>query len=145
ADGRLGKVTEHRQLADTQFRPVEFAQDGAGEVYAVDFAGGGFYRLVPVKAETPAAPFPRKLSHTGLFANTKNNVPAKGLVPYSVNAPLWSDGAEKERFIALPGESQIEFDVVVYPHGPTYPDLGWRFPDGTVLVKTFAMEMEKGK
>jgi len=54
-------------------------------------------------------------------------------------------GAAKERFIALPGNSQIEFDVVVYPHGPTYPDLGWRFPDGTVLVKTFAMEMEKGK
>src|SRR4051794_3429824 len=38
ADGRRGKVTEHRQLAVTQVRLVEFAQDAAGEVYLVDFA-----------------------------------------------------------------------------------------------------------
>src|SRR5262245_55290727 len=137
--GASGKVLEHRQLADTQVRPVEFAQDRAGEVYLVDFAGGGFHRIVksPPLAET--RPFPRKLSETGLFASTKVNQPAKGLIPYSVNAPLWSDGAEKERFLALPGDSQIEFDKVVYPHGPTYSDLGWRFPDGAVLVKTFSL------
>ena len=41
--------------------------------------------------------------------------------------------------MALPGDSQIEMDVVVYPHGPTYPDPGWRFPDGAVLVKTFSL------
>ena len=139
AEGRSGRVTEHRELADTHVRPVEFAQDPAGEVYLVDFAGGSFHRLVSVNAETPAAPFPRKLSETGLFARAKDHVPAKGLIPYSVNAPLWSDGAEKQRFIALPGDSQIEFDDVVYPHGPTYPDLGWRFPDGSVLVKTFSL------
>lgn len=140
-----GKVTKNWQLADTQIRIVEFAQDSAGEVYLVDFAGGGLHKIVPAPPQVATKPFPRKLSETGLFASTKNNAPAKGLIPYSVNAPLWSDGAEKERFIALPGDSQIEFDDVVYPHGPTYPDLGWRFPDGTVLVKTFAMEMEKGK
>jgi uncharacterized repeat protein (TIGR03806 family) len=140
-----GKVIVNRQLADTQIRIVEFAQDSAGEVYLVDFAGGGLHKIVPAPPEVATKPFPRKLSETGLFASTKDNTPAKGLIPYSVNAPLWSDGAEKERFIALPGDSQIEFDDVVYPHGPTYPDLGWRFPDGTVLVKTFAMEMEKGK
>ena len=66
-------------------------------------------------------PFPRKLSETGLFASTKDHAPAPGLIPYSVNAPLWSDGAEKERFLALPGDTQIEFDAVVYPHGPDVP------------------------
>ena len=40
-----GKVIDHHQLADTQIRIVEFAQDEAGEVYLVDFAGGGFHRL----------------------------------------------------------------------------------------------------
>jgi uncharacterized repeat protein (TIGR03806 family) len=140
-----GKVLEHRQLADTQIRIVEFAQDSAGEVYLVDFAGGGLHKIVPAPKQVATKPFPRKLSETGLFASTKDNQPAKGLIPYSVNAPLWSDGAEKERFIALPGDSQIEFDDVIYPHGATYPDVGWRFPDGTVLVKTFAMEMERGK
>lgn len=35
-------------------------------------------------------------------------------------------------------------DDVVYPHGPTYSDRGWRFPDGAVLVKTFALDMKVG-
>lgn len=139
-----GKVTAHRQLADTQIRIVEFAQDSRGEVYLADFAGGGFHRIVKAPPAVAAQPFPRKLSETGLFASTKDHAPAQGLVPYSVSAALWSDGAEKERLIALPGDSQIEFDDVVYPHGPGYPDLGWRFPDGAVLVKTFSMDMEAG-
>jgi uncharacterized repeat protein (TIGR03806 family) len=137
-------VTEQRQLADTQIRIVEFAQDAAGETYAVDFAGGGFHRLIPAPPEAASRPFPRKLSETGLFASTKDHRPAKGLIPYSVNAPLWSDGAEKERFLALPGDSQIEVDDVVYPHGPAYADLGWRFPDDAVLVKTFSLDMKAG-
>ena len=137
-----GKVTRHEQLADTQIRIVEFARDRLGEVYLVDFAGGGFYKIIPAPPVTQAKPFPRKLSETGLFASTRDHRPAAGLIPYSVNAPLWSDHAEKDRLIALPGDSRIEFDDVVYPHGAAYPDLGWRFPDGTVLVKTFSMEME---
>ena len=139
-----GKVTAHQQLADTQIRIVEFAQDAAGEVLLVDFAGGGFHKIVPAPPVTETKPFPTKLSQTGLFASTRDHTPAKGLIPYSVNAPLWSDNAEKDRLIALPGDSQIEFDDVVYPHGPTYPDLGWRFPDGTVLVKTFSIDTEAG-
>lgn len=139
-----GKLTRHRQLADTQIRIVEFAQDDHGEVLLVDFATGGFYKIVPAPVEIATKPFPRKLSETGLFASTRDHQPAAGLIPYSVAAPLWSDGADKERFIALPGDSQIEFDDVVYPHGPAYPDVGWRFPDGAVLVKTFSLEMEAG-
>lgn len=139
-----GKVTSHQQLADTQIRIVEFAQDAAGEVFVVDFAGGGLHRIVPAPPVVATKPFPRKLSETGLFASTKEYVPAKGLIPYSVNAPLWSDHAEKDRWIALPGDSQIELDTVVYPHGANYPDVGWRFPDGAVLVKTFSIDTEVG-
>ncbi|MFO0951598.1 MAG: PQQ-dependent sugar dehydrogenase, partial [Isosphaeraceae bacterium] len=140
-----GKVVDHRQLADTQIRIVEFLQDRAGEVYLVDFAGGALHRLVKTPPAAAAAkPFPRKLSETGLFASTRDATPAAGLIPYSVNAPLWSDGAEKQRYLALPGDSKIEFDAVHYPHGPAYADRGWRFPDGAVLVKTFSLELEKG-
>jgi uncharacterized repeat protein (TIGR03806 family) len=139
-----GKVTDHRQLADTQIRIVEFARDEAGEVYLVDFAGGGLHRLTETPPQAATKPFPRKLSETGLFESTKDVRPAAGLIPYSVNAPLWSDGARKERFLALPGNSRIEFDAVIYPHGTNYADRGWRFPDGTILVKTFSLEMEKG-
>jgi glucose/arabinose dehydrogenase len=126
-----GKVTDHRQLADTQIRIVEFAQDEAGEVYLVDFAGGGLHRLVEAPTQTAMKPFPIKLSETGLFESTRDLRPAPGLIPYSVNAPLWSDGAQKQRYLALPGNSQIEFGAVIYPHGVNYADRGWRFPDGT--------------
>jgi uncharacterized repeat protein (TIGR03806 family) len=139
-----GKVTDHRQLADTQIRIVEFAQDEAGEVYLVDFAGGSLHRLVEAPTQTAMKPFPTKLSETGLFESTRELRPAPGLIPYSVVAPLWSDGAQKERYLALPGNSQIEFDAVIYPHGLNYADRGWRFPDGTILVKTFSLELEKG-
>jgi hypothetical protein len=57
------------------------------------------------------------------------------LIPYSVNAPLWSDGAHKQRYLALPGaDSHIDFTT----------SRGWTFPDKTVLVKSFGLEMEEG-
>jgi uncharacterized repeat protein (TIGR03806 family) len=140
-----GKVTEHRELDDTQLRIVDFGQDAAGEIYIVDFMSGSLHRLVPAPPQTEQpADFPRKLSETGLFASTKNNQPAAGLIPYSVNAELWSDGAKKQRFLALPGDSQIEYDTVTYPQPAPGSEPGWRFPHDTVLVKTFSLETEAG-
>jgi hypothetical protein len=56
------------------------------------------------------------------------------VVPYSVNAPLWSDGTYKERFIALPHETMM-----------TYTSRrSWLFPEETVLIKSFALETETG-
>jgi uncharacterized repeat protein (TIGR03806 family) len=138
---RDGNVTDHRQLCDTQVRVIEFMQDTAGRVLVVDFVSGNLLRIVPALLPDLSEPdFPRKLSETGLFASTRDLKPAPGLIPYDVNAPLWSDGANKDRFIAIPGNGKIEFDAVKYPITPP----GWRFPDGTVLVKTFTMEMEDG-
>ena len=136
-----GEAGAPRQLADTQFRIVAFAQNTAGEVLVVDHVSGTLQRFTPAPSPGEDEPaFPRLLSETGLFASTADHMPAPGLIPYSVNAPLWSDGASKDRFIALPGDSQIVFDDVTYPTPPP----GWRFPDGAVLVKTFSMEMEAG-
>lgn len=140
-----GKVSNHRELFDTQLRIVAFGQDAAGEVYIVDFVGGALHRLVKAPPPDPHAPrFPRKLSETGLFASTKDHRPAPGVIPYTVNAPLYSDGAVKDRFLAIPGKGKIEFDVVTYPQPAPGAPPGWRFPDGTVLVKTFWLEMEAG-
>ena len=47
------------------------------------------------------------------------------LIPYSVNAPLWSDGAIKSRFLALPSaDSRIDFTG----------SKAWGLPEKTVLV-----------
>lgn len=138
-EGKAGLAP--RQLADTQLRIVAFARSRSGEVLVLDHVSGMLYRLVPAPDPAEDEPdFPRWLSQTGLFVSTRDHVPDPGLIPYSVNAPLWSDGADKERFIAVPGKEEIGFDDVTYP----MPAPGWRFPDGTVLVKTFSLEMEEG-
>ncbi|MFO0844859.1 MAG: PQQ-dependent sugar dehydrogenase [Gemmataceae bacterium] len=141
-DGK--KVTRHEQLYDSSLRIVCFGQDHEGEVYAVDWVGGQLHRLVKAPPVTAKNDFPRRLSATGLFASTKDLTPGPGLIPYSVNAQLWSDGAAKERYLAVPGEGKIEVDTVIYPDGPGAPR-GWRFPDGTVAVKTFFLDTEAGR
>jgi uncharacterized repeat protein (TIGR03806 family) len=145
-DAKAKKATEHKELAKTRLRIVAWGQDADGEVYALNFIDGDIYELAPAPpAPKAASEFPRKLSQTGLFKDIKTHTPETGLIPYSVNAELWSDGASKERFIAVPGEAKIEFETVTYPQPAPGSVPGWRFPDGTVLVKTFFLETEPGK
>lgn len=134
---------QHRELARTTYRLVCFGEDADGELYFLDFTGGGIHQLVKSEEKSTAQDFPRKLSQTGIFASTRDHKVAPGVIPYSVNAQLWGDHAHKERFIAIPGEGKIGLDEISYPasEGSTP---GWRFPDGTVLVKTFSMDMERG-
>ncbi|MGE0610423.1 MAG: PQQ-dependent sugar dehydrogenase, partial [Pirellulales bacterium] len=139
-----GQATWSQELVDTQFRIIDFGQDESGEVYLLDFIGGRLHRLVKAPPAVKTADFPRLLSQTGLFASTKDHIPTDGLIPYSVNAPLWSDGAEKDRFIAVPGNSRIEYNTVEYPQPAPGAPPGWRFPDGTVIVKTFSLDLEEG-
>jgi glucose/arabinose dehydrogenase/mono/diheme cytochrome c family protein len=125
----------HRQLADTHLQITGFGLDSRGEVLICDHRGqdqGGFYTLEPTP-EQPPSTFPRTLSASGLFRSVKGHVVEPALIPYSVNAPLWSDGAFKQRYIALPGaDSHIDFTR----------SRGWNFPDRTVLVKSFALDDE---
>lgn len=145
-DKKAERVTEQKELAKTNLRIVAWAQDHNGEVYALNFIDGSIYQLTPAPdAAKTQPPFPRKLSETGLFADTAKLTPEKGLIPYSVNAELWSDGATKERYIAIPGEGKIEFETVTYPQPAPGSVPGWRFPNGTVFVKTFFLETEPGK
>lgn len=71
---------------------------------------------------------PEKLSDYGFFAgNLANQQPAAGVVPYTLNTPLFSDYAEKLRFVKLPpGQSVAYTDTAVL-----------NFPVGTTLIKTF--------
>lgn len=128
-----GKITAHREIADTPFMMLTFAQDAAGEIYLVDY-GGQIHQLEPTPAGRPHPEFPRTLSASGVFAAVEGYRPEPGLVPYTVNAPLWSDGAFKERHLGIPGDGRIDFTE----------EGAWNFPDGTVLVKTFSLEMERG-
>ena len=137
------KVTENRELVDSSLRLVGFGEDHAGELYLLDHVSGQISRLAPNPAKATAG-FPRKLSETGLFASVRDLTPAPGLIPYSVIVPQWTDGAFKERYLALPGDSQIEFEAITYPQPAPGAPPGWKFPDGTVMVETISLEMEAG-
>jgi uncharacterized repeat protein (TIGR03806 family) len=71
---------------------------------------------------------PLLLSKTGAFSSTRNLVPARGLIPYDLVVPFWSDGAAKLRWVAVP-EEKVKFS----------PTGEWTFPKGTVFVKTFEL------
>ena len=132
------KLLWHRELADTPFHIPGFGTDSKGEFLVADYAGngeGGFYTLVASPPPTSSAPFPHTLSESGLFQSVKGHVVQSALIPYEVNSPLWSDGARKARFIAIPGDSpKIE------AKGPR----GWTFPDDTVIVKSFSLDFVEG-
>ena len=75
-----------------------------------------------------SAVVPEKLSAYGFFmGNPARQLPADGVVPYGLNTPLFSDYAEKLRFIKLPaGQSVAYNDTAVL-----------NLPVGTTLIKTF--------
>ncbi|GAA0541060.1 SO2930 family diheme c-type cytochrome [Chitinophaga japonensis] len=103
-------------------RHIVFCVLGAG-LLTVLLASG----LQPA-AETPGAAPREMLSEYGFFTgNMADLVPAEDVVPYQLNTPLFSDYAEKSRFIQLPADSAITYDSVDVLH----------FPIGTTLIKTF--------
>ena len=131
-----GKPTRHRQLADTPLKIVGWGEEANGELLILDYTGQ-MHRLLrtpPVDPDHPPPPFPRKLSETGLFTSTAEARVAPGLIPYSINSPLWSDNAHKERFMAVPNNEKIEYRTTN----------GWQFPNQSVLVKTFSLDLEQG-
>ena len=96
--------------------------------------GDGIYRLEG-RGFSGGTEVPATLAETGLFANVRALIPVEGFVPYEVNAPLWSDGAEKRRWFGLlDSGSKIEF----------HRESNWGFPVGGIWIKHFELEMEKG-
>jgi len=111
-----------------------FGTDASGEIYLCQMSsvGGRIYKLARGGPPPPAKPFPKLLSQTGAFGDLATLAPAAGLIPYTVNSPLWSDGAVKSRWLALPANATIGFA----PNGE------WTFPAGTVFVKNFELPVD---
>lgn len=116
------------QLIDTVHGIVDFARGIDGEIYYADYDGGTINRLVPSGGGGNPDPVPDDLAATGCVNAANPTLPASGLVPYDINAPFWSDGAIKSRHIGLPNSTTI-----------TRSTADWSFPNGTVLMKSFAL------
>lgn len=70
------------------------------------------------------------LSATGCVNMADPARPAAGTLPYDINEPFWSDGAEKQRFLSLPRGGWVDIA----------DDGDFIFPAGTVLIKNFRLD-----
>ncbi len=116
--------------------------DAAGEIYLLKLNGqgnaGGTIRKL-VQSDAMPQP-PALLSATGLFSDTAALVPSAALVPYDVASPLWSDGASKRRWLAVPTWGSRG----TLPERILYSATGnWTFPPGSVFVKHFEMAVDE--
>jgi hypothetical protein len=85
------------------------------------------------KTETCVVPeigLPNDLFCTGLYQGRDRKQFASGVQPYTPGVTLWSDGAEKHRYLYLPKDGVIDtknFDA-------------WKFPVGTKAWKEFRVD-----
>jgi glucose/arabinose dehydrogenase len=131
-------VLDNQPILETPYADSEggissLAVDSVGGLYVLTVLGDApLLSLKEAPVMLPDAPL--KLSQTKLFSNLQQLTPAKGLTPYEINAPLWSDGSQKRRFMGLPGKPA------------EYTDQGaWDLPAGSVLVKHFELPLDERK
>lgn len=78
----------------------------------------------------PAAGLPTDLFCTGLYTGGDPTQLSDGVMPYTPGVTLWSDGAEKHRYLYLPPTTAID----------TSMQDAWRFPVGTKAWKEFVVD-----
>jgi len=71
---------------------------------------------------------PKQLSAFGFFADAAAQIPAESVLPFVPATPLFTDFAEKRRFVYMPEGKSANYDA----------DETFRFPVGAALIKTFA-------
>ena len=127
---RDGAIVWNELIADTLHQMLGFGDDARGEMFYVDYAGG-IYQLEAAPTSITTNTFPQRLSDTGLFTSVAGHRLAPGIIPYSVNAPYWSDGAYMERFMALPENTRVDFQERD----------AWKFPEGSILIQSLALPL----
>ena len=108
-----------------------FGEGTDGELFALDYVGGRIHRLAFSNGSGGGSPVvPTLLSATGCVSASNPRLPAAGMVGYDLNAPFWSDNAEKERFFAMPSTTAS------FTPGT---DGDWSTPLRSVIVKNFRL------
>ena len=123
------QVTWNPVLAETGLPIITFAETPDHETLVVGY-DGGIYQLVRNQAAKSVSDFPRRLSSTGLFADTQEMVPEAGVVPYQISAHSWQGGGSSDFLLAVPGQETIQIARL---------QRGWKYPAGTVFAKTISL------
>jgi hypothetical protein len=88
------------------------------------FALSAFYQKSDNEASMPK----EKLSDYQFFeGNGSEQIPTRGVLPYSLNTPLFTDNAEKLRFVKLPDNQTVVYNATEVLD----------FPVGSTIIKTF--------
>ena len=74
-----------------------------------------------------AADFPQQPSPDRVLRHRQPHPVTSGVIPYTIAQPFWSDGASKERYLALPNGTTISVDAAG----------DWVLPEGSVTIKNF--------
>lgn len=96
-------------------------------------AAAGQARNVVPKVDDEAVTgktLPRTLEVFGFFMSVDAQMPTEGVLPYRLNTPLYSDGADKLRFVYIPEGQKVGIGE----------DGLLQFPVGSALIKTFAFD-----
>lgn len=141
-DGK--SIGERRELVEPTVRIVGFAERNDGELLLLDYDDGSIHELVRNEAVSTQSAFPRKLSETGLFDSISAHSPAEGVVPFSINVPQWSDYAQGERWLGLPGETSIAVHPKAVRVSGSMFSRSMDYPKDAVLMKTLSLELERG-
>ncbi len=135
-DGQQVKIEKNELLLRSKYRDrrngiTSFGVDAAGELYVLTL--GRRAKIMRLVASKPTTNAPALLSQLG-YRDAEDGEPSAGLLAYDVRSPLWSDGAEKQRWLSLPA-GRVGFDEKG----------AWSFPEGTVFIKNFAMALDERK
>lgn len=114
-------------VVDLPATPTAFAETPEGELIVL-MQDSPAMLLAPNPDRDAPDTLPRKLSDTGCVNSSDARSISEALVPYSVTVPLWSDGADKRRWLSLPEGASISVDA----------SGALDYPVGTVFVKEFS-------
>jgi glucose/arabinose dehydrogenase len=130
------KPQDYRKIAETHGAIIAFGIDRAGEILMTR-NDGQIHRLIALPtSDEPKAEFPRRLSEIGLFTSAASLAPAPGVVPYEINAGVWSDGARTRRHLAVSGWQKVTADAA--------NDDRWMLPDGSAVARTMELNTNVG-
>lgn len=134
----------YREIMEPTVRIVDFAEDHQGELYLLDYDDGAIYTLAANQTAATDLAFPRQLSESGIYASVAAHQAAAGVVPFSINAEQWADGATAERMIGVPGADSIQIHAKPRRVPGTSVNRSADFPADTVLVKTLSLPAGPG-
>ncbi|MDA1016196.1 MAG: c-type cytochrome, partial [Planctomycetota bacterium] len=125
------------ELLDAPYQVIAFGADTHDELLVVTY-DGTLQRLVENKNAVKNQDFPKRLSQTGLFQSVADHRLASGVIPYSLIAEPWADGAVAQRAIAVPGTGKLEVETQNnVQHGKVRG--AFKFPADTVILKTLSL------